>query len=42
VFEKYLRKPMLKSLNVIMSYFKKMKFMDQLDSKTLLILASKT
>jgi CRP-like cAMP-binding protein len=41
-FNKYMRDPMLKKLNIVMTYFKALNFLDNVDDNTLLILASKT
>jgi CRP-like cAMP-binding protein len=41
-FNKYMRAPMLKKLNIIISFYRALNFMDGLDKNTLLILASKT
>jgi len=41
-FNQYMRSPILKKLNVIISFYRSLNFMDGLDSNTLLIIASKT
>jgi CRP-like cAMP-binding protein len=41
-FNKYMRQPMLKKLNIIISFYRSLNFMDGLDNNTLLIIASKT
>ena len=41
-FNKYMRQSMLKKLNIIISFFRSLNFMDGLDNNTLLIIASKT
>lgn len=37
-----MRQPMLKKLNIIISFYRSLNFMDGLDNNTLLIIASKT
>eukprot|EP00347_Sterkiella_histriomuscorum_P000850 403374282 len=41
-FNKFMRQPMLKKLNIIISFYRSLNFMDGLDNNTLLIIASKT
>ena len=41
-FDRFMRMPMLRNLNIIISFYKSLNFMDNLDNHTLLILASKT
>mmetsp|Transcript_41499 Transcript_41499/g.30505 ORF Transcript_41499/g.30505 Transcript_41499/m.30505 type:complete len:165 (-) Transcript_41499:178-672(-) len=41
-FNKYMRAPILKKFNIVISFFKSLNFMDNIDNSTLLIIASKT
>ena len=41
-FNSYMRKPLLKKLNVILQFYRSLSFFDSMDISTLLILASKT
>lgn len=41
-FNNYMRQPMLKKLNIIISFYKALNFMDNIENNTLLIIASKT
>ena len=41
-FNKYMRAPLLKKLNIIISFYRSLNFMNGLDNNTLIIIASKT